>query len=128
MNRCKVCRKKPKLERRVNCEGIVFCSDECHENYEHSPNDDSHPYIDDYHAVRFEYIEWMRSYEADLYKYGPSKKEDLVEGIESVIEEFADYIRLAGSDGVFSKEIYQYLLGLEELIDIINNWEPSKSF
>ncbi|WML54978.1 hypothetical protein RCG17_10440 [Neobacillus sp. PS3-12] len=128
MNRCKVCRKKPKLERRVNCEGIVFCSDECYENYEHSLYDDSHPYIDDYDAVRFEYMEWMRSYEADLYKYGPSKKEDLVEGIESVIEEFSDYIRLEGSDGVFSKEIYHYLLALEELIDIINNWEPSKSF
>lgn len=125
LKRCKVCRKKPRLAKRVNCEGIVFCSDECYEEYEDSPNDFNHPYIDDYDAVRFEYIEWMKSYENDLYRYGTSKKEELIEGIESVIQEFYDYIQLAGSDGIFSMEIYQYLLALEDLKDVILKWEPS---
>ncbi|MGO4889953.1 hypothetical protein ACJ2A9_19590 [Anaerobacillus sp. MEB173] len=126
MKRCKVCRRKPKLERRVNCEGILFCSDDCYEDYENSSNDFSHPYIDDYEAVRFEYIEWMKDYEDDLYKYwlyGKPKKEDLIEGIESVIEEFYDYYRLEGTDGVFSQEIYHYLLQLEDLQKVIANWK-----
>lgn len=105
----------------------MFCSDECYDNYEHSHNDSAHPYIDDYEAVRFEYIEWMRRYEEELYKFEPSKKEDLVEGIESAMEEFADYIRLAGCDGIFSMEIFQYLMALERLLDTIINWEPPKS-
>ncbi|MCD8510035.1 MAG: hypothetical protein LRY73_09315 [Bacillus sp. (in: Bacteria)] len=54
VKRCKVCRKKPRLERRVNNEGVVFCSDDCYEKFENSPNDMDHPYIDDYDAVRFE--------------------------------------------------------------------------
>lgn len=117
MERCKVCRKKPKLTRRVNCEGVVFCSDECYEGYEDSPNDHDHPFIDDYDAVRFEYIEWMKSY--DSFLLGEQTKENLLEGIESVLEDFADYYRLEGSDGVFSREIYLYLLSLEELVLLI---------
>ena len=39
MNRCKVCKKKPKLECRVNFEGFVFCLDDCYEEYDDSPND-----------------------------------------------------------------------------------------
>ncbi|MDM5326357.1 hypothetical protein [Neobacillus sp. CF12] len=117
MERCKVCRKKPKLTRRVNCEGVVFCSDECYEGYEDSPNDHDHPYIDDYDAVRFEYIEWMKSY--DSFLIGEQTKENLLEGIESVLEDFADYYLLEGSDGVFLREIYHYLLSLEELVLLI---------
>lgn len=114
MNRCKVCKKKPKLERRVNCEGFVFCSDDCYEEYDDSPNDAEHPYIDDYDAIRFEYMEWTKGYEQDLCNAisidGKPNTEELLEGIKSVIEEFADYLRLEGKDGVFSKEIYYYLM------------------
>lgn len=129
MKRCKVCRKKPGIERRVDCEGIVFCSDDCYEEFDNSPNDNDHPYIDDYDAVRFEYIEWMKNYENDLYGniiFGTPKKSDLLEGIESVIDEFGDYYNLEGNDGVFSEEIYQYLLGLEELHSLIENWQPDE--
>jgi hypothetical protein len=69
MKRCAVCKKKPKLDRSVNCEGIIFCSDDCYEAYENSPNDNDHPYIDDYDYIRFEYSEWMKEYEKELYKY-----------------------------------------------------------
>ena len=64
--------------------------------------------------------------EDDLYKYwlfGSTRKEDLIEGIESVIDEFDDYIRLEGSDGSFSKEIYEYLIALNELKIVISKWE-----
>ena len=60
MKRCKVCRKKPSLERRVNSEGVVLCSDDCYDDFDGEHNDNDHPYIDDYDAVRFEYIEWMK--------------------------------------------------------------------
>ncbi|WP_075983683.1 hypothetical protein [Bacillus massilinigeriensis] len=129
MKRCKVCRKKPGIERRVDCDGIVFCSDDCYEKFDNSPNDNDHPYIDDYDAVRFEYIEWMKNYENDLYGniiFGTPKKADLLEGIESVIDEFGDYYSLEGNDGIFSEEIYHYLLALEELHSLIENWQPDE--
>lgn len=129
MKRCKVCRKKPGIQRRVNCEGIVFCSDDCYEEFDDSPNDNDHPYIDDYDALRFEYIEWMKSYEDDLYQSvskGSPSKEELLESIDSLFDEFGDYYRLEGNDGVFSQECYQYLLAFEELYDLIKNWQPDE--
>lgn len=129
MKRCKVCRRKPGIERRVNVEGIVFCSDDCYEEFDDSPNDHNHPYIDDYDAVRFEYIEWMKSYEDELYRFwltGEPHRSDLLEGISSVFEEFDDYYQLEGYDGVFSREIYHYLLALEELYSLIESWVPDE--
>lgn len=129
MKRCKVCRKNPRIERRVNCEGVVFCSDDCYEEFSNSPNDNDHPYIDDYDALRFEYIEFMKNYERDLYNSwfcGSPKKADLLESIQSVIDEFYDYYRLEGSDGIFSEEMYKYLLELEKLHSLIVNWQPEE--
>lgn len=131
MERCKLCKKKPKLKRRVNCEGLVFCSDDCYEEFDNSPNDMDHPYIDDYDAIRFEYIEWTKSYEQELCNAksidGKPIKEELLEGIESVIDEFSDYMRLKGEDGVFSKEIYNYLMELEALQIVIKDWKLEKT-
>ena len=131
MERCKVCRKKPRIERRVNNEGIVFCSDECYEEFEDSPNDHDHPYIDDYEALRFEYIHLMHNYEGNLYEacikdQVRSIKVELLELIDSLMSEFSQYYGLEGLDGVFSKELYHYLLDLEELYSVIENWEPDK--
>ncbi|MDG4658340.1 hypothetical protein P6P90_15885 [Ectobacillus antri] len=130
MKMCKVCRKKPRLGRRVNNEGILFCSDDCYEAFEDSPNDMDHPYIDDYDAVRFEYMEWTGRYEQKLMSAAgrnlQAVKEELVEGIESVIEEFRDYVSLEGTDGVFSAEIYEYLQELENLTVVIERWTPGK--
>lgn len=129
VKRCKVCSKKPRLEKRVNNEGVVFCSDDCYEEYEDSPNDFDHPYIDDYEAIRFEYIEWMKDYENQLYSYwlnGQPKKGELEETIDEIIDDYYDYYRLEGSDGVFSEEIYHYLLAFKELQKIIKGWEPNE--
>lgn len=129
MKRCNVCRRKTGIEKRVNCEGILFCSDDCYEEYDGSPNDNAHPYIDDYDAIRFEYVEWMKSYEDDLYKYWSNRepqKEEMVENINELIDEFYDYYRLEGTDGVFSEEIYNYLLAFEELKKAIINWEANE--
>lgn len=126
MKRCKVCRKKPRIEKKVNCEGVLFCSNDCYEEYDDSPNDIDHPYIDDYDAVRFEYIQWMKNCENKLYGYwlyGYPSKEHLIENINDFMDEFYDYYRLEGTDGIFSSEIYNYLLAFEDLKVFIENWE-----
>ncbi|TAA73387.1 hypothetical protein [Planococcus salinarum] len=62
MKMCKVCRKKPRIERRVDSDGNVFCSDECFGEFEGGPDDFSHPYIDDYDMLRIAYMDWMENY------------------------------------------------------------------
>ncbi|MCP8615940.1 hypothetical protein [Salirhabdus salicampi] len=129
MKRCKVCRKKPRLERRVNNEGVLFCSDDCYDDYDHSPNDMDHPYIDDYEAIRFVYIDWMENYEDDLYKewlYGTPRKEELMEQLDEFLGEFMDYYGLEGRDGVFSAEIYHYVMELEQLKVVMKNWKADE--
>lgn len=51
IKRCKVCKKKPKLKRRVDSVGNVFCSDECFAEFKDGPEDIDHPYIDDYESM-----------------------------------------------------------------------------
>ncbi|MRH41536.1 hypothetical protein GH741_02470 [Aquibacillus halophilus] len=126
MKRCKVCRKKPRIRRRVNNEGILFCSDDCYEEFEDSPDDIDHPYINDYEAIRYEYIQWMNNYVDDLYMYwlyGAPKKESLLEQIDDLLGEFIDFYALEGQDGVFSAEIYNYLIDFEQLQKEIRNFE-----
>ncbi|KXH80645.1 hypothetical protein [Sporosarcina sp. HYO08] len=130
MKRCKNCKRKPGFEKRVNCEGVLFCSDDCYEEYEGSSNDYDHPYIDDYEAIRFEYIEWMKHYENDLYEgrlEGICKKQVITESIDFLIDEFYDYDRLEGADGVFSAEIYHHLLAFEDLKSKVIHWTPTSS-
>ncbi|MFD1039337.1 hypothetical protein ACFQ3N_13175 [Virgibacillus byunsanensis] len=126
MKRCKVCKKKPRIRRRVNNEGILFCSDDCYEEFEDSPNDMGHPYIDDYEAIRYEYIQWIKNYVDNLYKYwlyGAPRKEDLTERIDDLLGEYIDFYGLEGQDGVFSVEIYNYLIDFEQLQEEIQNFE-----
>lgn len=126
MKYCKNCRKKPKLERRVNCEGVVFCSDDCYEEYGNSPNDNDHPYINDYDLLRLEYIEYMKNYKIDIYKsefYRYPKREDYVEDLAYYLESYLEYYLLEGMDGVFSAEIYNYLIELEDLKEVYMTYE-----
>ncbi|MGB6409473.1 MAG: hypothetical protein WBF39_18515 [Planococcus donghaensis] len=127
MNRCKVCRKKPRIERRVDSTGNVFCSEDCFEEFEEGPDDFDHPYIDDYEAMRRIYSEWMMNYEEDLHKsiyFGYPKKKDLIEWLDEALDPFWDYYRLEGQDGIFSAEIFQYMQELVKLQKTIRSWEP----
>lgn len=126
MKMCKVCRKKPRVERRVDSTGNVFCSDECFEKFEDAPDDFSHPYIDDYDMLRIAYIDWMQNYEGDLHKsiyFGYPKKSDLLEWLDETMDPYWDYYGLAGSDGVFSEEIFFYIKELLGLQETIREWQ-----
>ena len=126
MKMCKVCRKKPRIERRVDSDGTVFCSDACFEQFEGGPDDFSHPYIDDYEMLRSSYIDWMENYEGDLHKsvyFGYPKKADLLEWLDETMDPYWGYYGLAGSDGVFSAEIFFYIKELLGLQETIRDWE-----
>ncbi|GLI84665.1 hypothetical protein ANABIO32_23760 [Rossellomorea marisflavi] len=113
MTKCIECKKKIGLYLRVNNEGIPFCSDECYEGVDNSPDDRDHPYIDDYDAIRWEYIACTNQYDSEA---GEEEIEALQERIESALDEFWEYTALEGGDGVFSREIYRYYWQeLEEL-------------
>ncbi|QHJ70129.1 hypothetical protein [Planococcus halotolerans] len=126
MKMCKVCRKKPRIERRVDSAGHVFCSDDCFEKFDDGPDDFSHPYIDDYDMLRIAYIDWMQNYESDLHKsiyFGYPKKSDLLGWLDETMDPYWDYYGLAGSDGVFSEEIFFYIKELLGLQEIIREWQ-----
>lgn len=128
MKRCKVCRKKPRMERRVDSMGNVFCSEDCFEEFEGGPDDSDHPYIDDYESMRRIYEEWMTNYEEDLHKsiyFGYPKKSALIEWLDETLEPFSDYYQLEGQDGIFSTEIYHYMQELVKIQETIRSWEPN---
>lgn len=125
MEKCILCGKVPGLEKRVNNEGLIFCSDSCYEEHDNSPNDIDHPYIDDYDMIRLEYIWWMENYENELdngIETGEPEKDELLEVLDDLLLEFHDYYQLEGEDGSFSREIYRYLLELEDLRNKIEKW------
>ncbi|MTD32013.1 hypothetical protein [Planomicrobium sp. YIM 101495] len=129
MKRCKVCRKKPRLERRVDSDGNLFCSDGCFEVFEGGPDDFDHPYIDDYESIRRSYIDWEMSYEEDLHKsvyFLYPKKADLIEWIDEMLEPYWGCYGLEGHDGVFSAEIYRYMQELLKIQEVIRDWEPDE--
>lgn len=126
MKRCKVCRKKPRLKRRVNSDGVLFCSDFCYEKWDHPPGDYDHPYVNDYEMIRLDYMKWARSYEERLlegYFDGSTRPRYLIEELDEVVGEYDDYWRLEGRDGVYSAEIYSYLQKFEEIRVAIQNWK-----
>lgn len=129
MKYCKVFKKTPKIERRVDSSGNVFCSDDCFEEFADGPDDFEHPYMDDYESMRRFYSDWLLHYEEDLHKsvyFGYPKKADLIEWLDDTLEPFWDYYRLEGSDGIFSAEIYWYMKELVKLQDVIRDWEPDE--
>lgn len=132
MKRCKICRKKPRVYRRVNTQGILFCSDSCYDLYGeqvgHPVDDIEHPYIDDYEEIRGTYIRWKEQYEDRLYGcwlHGAPSKQQLLEDLDKYLWDLMDYRGLEGHDGVLSFEIYQYLQEFDDLYNQILKWEPN---
>lgn len=126
MKRCKICRKKPRLERRINSAGVLFCSDACYDQLDHPDDDFDHPYVSDYEGIRSQYIRWINGYEDRLHHgmyYGHPKKHDLIEEIEELHYDFLDYEGLGGMDGIYSAEIFTYLRLFDELITTITEWQ-----
>ena len=126
MKRCKICRKKPRLKRRINSDGVLFCSDACYEKWEHPLGDYDHPYVNDYEMIRLDYMKWARSYEERLlegYFDGSINPRYLIEELDEVIDEYYDYRLLEGRDGVYSEEIYSYLQKFEEIRETIQTWK-----
>lgn len=127
MKRCKVCRKKPRIDRRVDSLRNVFCSEDCFEKFVEGPDHFDHPYIDEYESMRRIYEKWMMNYEVALYKsifFRYPKKTDLIEGLDETLDPHWDYYRLEGQDGIFSSEIYHYMQQLVKLQETIRNWKP----
>ncbi|WP_088006077.1 hypothetical protein [Indiicoccus explosivorum] len=131
---CIYCLKEAGAEYRVNAAGVVFCSDECYENYMENqpdtPDDVSHPYIDTYELIRFHYIDWLRNWESDLEKVRfnnpQGKADEMNDTIDEIIDAHGDFVRAEGDDGVFAKEIYRYVLKFEELQKQILDWRPER--
>ena len=126
MKRCKICRKKPRLKRRINSDGVLFCSDACYEKWEHPLGDYDHPYVNDYEMIRLDYMKWARSYEERLlegYFDGSINPRYLIEELDEVVDEYYDYWLLEGRNGVYSAEIYSYLQKFEEIRVAIQNWK-----
>ncbi|WP_422124354.1 hypothetical protein DHX103_05910 [Planococcus sp. X10-3] len=68
----------------------------------------------------------MENYEADLHKsvyFGYPKKSDLLEWLDETMDPYWGYYGLAGSDGVFSEEIFFYIKELLGLQDTVREWE-----
>lgn len=126
MKMCKVCRKKPRFERKLNSDGVVFCSQNCYENWKHPADDYNHPYVDAYEGIRLDYIRWLTKYEEKLMEglyYGYPKKADLLEQLDEVLETYVDFEQLEGRDGVYSVEIYRYIQELDQLKGTIECWQ-----
>lgn len=120
---CNYCGSLAGARYRVNSKGQAFCDDDCYDEYieenEDAPNDFDHPYIDDYESIRSNYLDWLDNWETDLEKEqknkGLFKVDEILDLIDEVYEDYWDYYQNEGDDGVFAREIYQYLLKFQQL-------------
>ncbi|TAA73386.1 hypothetical protein [Planococcus salinarum] len=55
--------------------------------------------------------------------FGYPKKADLLEWLDETLEPYWGYYGLAGSDGVFSAEIFFYIKELLAMQETIRNWQ-----
>ena len=132
--KCKHCQSIVGELYRMNGDGAVFCDDDCYDEYtsenEDAPDDHCQPYIDDYDAIRFEYLEFLKFEEeimsprnGQIFQYNV---DEILDSIDSVQWEFFDYYHREGDDGVFAHEIYSYYLKLEKLKEKILRWKPER--
>lgn len=139
---CIQCQSEACNHYRMNQNGELFCNDDCYDIYmsenDHAPDDHNHPYIDEYEAIRTNYIDWLDHWEKDLENafiddvYNKSGNgvlltaDEMNDKIDEVFESFFDYYQTEGDDGVFAKEIYGYLLKFENLQRKILDWRPDE--
>jgi hypothetical protein len=115
---CNQCKTMVGKDYRINASGDIFCNDDCYEDYmndnEDAPDDNSHPYIDDYAGIRFEFLEFLKDFQE--LDYFPAERniqyelDGMLDAIDSVLLEYQHYYFTEGEDGIFAKEIYSYYL------------------
>jgi hypothetical protein len=132
--KCMNCNSKVGETYRVNGDGDIFCDDDCYEVFmnenKNVPDDHNHPYIDDYAAIRFEYMEFLK-FEQEIMsrRNGQNlmyKVDETLDRIDSVQWEFFDFYVREGDDGIFAHEIYAYYEKLEKLKEKILRWRPKR--
>ncbi|UCZ54947.1 hypothetical protein LGQ02_09455 [Bacillus shivajii] len=131
---CSYCDGKTNEMYKVNQLGKAFCGNDCYDEYmsecDEAPDDMNHPYIDDYELMRLNYIDWLENWEADLLAVRGIqvilKADEMLDTIDEVFEEYSDYYRAEGDDGIFAHEIYLYMLKFKELQKKIIEWRPKR--
>jgi hypothetical protein len=128
---CKQCAQEINEKYIVAADGELFCSEDCLDNFMES-NDISyapHPYEDQYLSIRRDYIELLENWEERLSStenYLEAEVDEIYEEIDKSIEEYYDFIRSEGDDGVYAWEIYQYTRKLKDLQQKIFAWRPNR--
>ncbi|MDF2923632.1 MAG: hypothetical protein K0R57_2546 [Paenibacillaceae bacterium] len=125
----------------VNQRGQYFCSEECHQiYYKQQPDkfkeaDDDHPYYFDYLSIRQVFLHWFdwksilqEMSQASPYPnaYAQWNADDCIDELDCIICEYKDYIQTEGDDGIFSREIYNYTLKLQQIQQQILLWRPER--
>lgn len=119
---------------RVNQNGEYFCTDNCYDKYTednvNSPNDSNHPYIDIYENIRSAYIDWLHNWEEELEKSYPDnpqyKADEVNDQIDEILHKHNDFYITKGDDGIFSQEIFLYLIKFKKLQKDILVWRPAR--
>lgn len=125
---CSACGSLVGLDYLCHESGALFCSEECQEEADPTPGCSVHPYEDDYMAIRYEYLETLRSWKQELEADScPERRlEALCEEIDSVVQEFRSFLNDEGADGKLAHEIYRHILKLADLQSSILKWRPER--
>ncbi|MDQ0086735.1 late competence protein required for DNA uptake (superfamily II DNA/RNA helicase) [Paenibacillus anaericanus] len=118
---CTHCSKETDEKYIIDAVGSYYCSEKCMEDYQENSNvsfDDEHPYEDAYFMLRRSYIDLIDEWEGELSQKTEnleSAVDEILDEIDELISDHADFIYSEGDDGPYAWEIYQYTLKLREL-------------
>lgn len=136
---CIHCNGEIGIVRIISADGVKFCSEDCYETHwemerglsNNAVADSEHPYYDDYRLIRLKYIDLMgsdwRKQLQDAHDAGEIAQfiaDQMIEDIDSTIIQCADYYRDEGADGSFAREIYNYLIDMEDIQREMFQWRP----
>ncbi|MET0961059.1 MAG: hypothetical protein ABWX58_12130, partial [Psychrobacillus psychrotolerans] len=80
---------------RVNEFGDTFCGDDCYEKYyevnDIKCTDYSHPYIDDYEAMRRVFLDWSDNWEEEIIERGENFQSSADDVLDLIVEEMEPY-------------------------------------